>query len=99
MLGICLLGAINTVFIQYNLALESNATTDRGDSLKPVELTEIRRKAHVGQRDLATALGIPPQRLSDMERGYMSIPCGFDKRVRVTLERILHERLAMVRSN
>ena len=56
----------------------------------------LRRKVEVGQRDLAKKLGIAPQRLSDIERGYLPVPDGMERSVRSALRSILRERLAKV---
>ncbi len=61
-----------------------------------LEIVEARRTAGVAQRDLARALGLPPQRLSDIERGYIPMPNCFDKRVHEALKHVLNERLKMV---
>ena len=57
-------------------------------------VVEARRLAGVGQRDLAEFLGMSPQRLSDIERGHLPVPEGFDERVTSALEQILRDRLA-----
>ena len=59
-------------------------------------VAQTRRLAGVGQRQLAEALGISPQRLSDIEREYLPSPEGFNERVTSALERILRDRLAAV---
>ena len=61
-----------------------------------LEIVRARRDAGVDQRDLALALDLSSQRLSDMERGYVSIPRGFDKRVRAALRQVLREWLKTV---
>ena len=50
----------------------------------------------MGQHHLANALGIPRQRLSEMECGYASIPEGFEERVREALQQILQQRMNAV---
>lgn len=58
-----------------------------------IGIVEARRRAGVGQRELALALGTSPQRLSDIERGYTPVPDGFTARVRGALVGILRGRL------
>ena len=50
----------------------------------------------VGQHHLANALGIPRQRLSDLELGYTSFPEGFEQQVRHALQEILQQRMNAV---
>ena len=64
--------------------------------MKSLDILDLRRKADVGQRDLAMSLDIAPQRLSDMERGYAPIPQGFEERVREALQQILQLRMNAV---
>ena len=64
--------------------------------MKPLEIVEARRTAGVDQRELALALGISPQRLSDIERGYSPIPEEFKPRVSTALKGILKSRLDKV---
>ena len=64
--------------------------------MKPIELVLARRNAGVDQRELAIALGLSPQKLSDIERGYFPIPDGFEQRVHGALGSILEGRLAAV---
>ena len=58
---------------------------------------QARRVAGVGQRELAEALGLAPQRLSDLENGYSVPPTGWDRTVREALEGILRGRLRAIR--
>ena len=64
--------------------------------MKPLEIVEVRRSVGVGQRELALALGLSPQRLSDLERGYSPIPEEFKPRMRKALSSILKNRLDKV---
>ena len=64
--------------------------------MKGYEIVRVRRDAGVDQRDLALALDLSSQRLSDMERGYVPIPSGFDKKIRAALRQVLRERLKTV---
>lgn len=66
--------------------------------MKALEVVEIRREAGVDQRVLAGALDMLPQRLSDIERGYLTVPKGFEARVCDALRSILQERLETVGS-
>lgn len=48
------------------------------------------------QRHLAHILGLSPQRLSDMERGYTPVPDEFQTQLQDALRSILGQRLAAV---
>ena len=63
---------------------------------RSIDIVGLRRKADVGQRDLAMLLDIAPQRLSDLERGYAPIPQGFEQQVRQALQEILQQRMNAV---
>lgn len=65
-------------------------------SIQALKIVEIRRIAGVDQRQLAEALGLAPQRLSGIERGYLSSSPDFEVRVRKAIASILRRRLTAV---
>ena len=64
--------------------------------MKPDDIFLARRAVGIDQRELAIALGMQPQRLSDIERGYTAAPKGFQKKERTALKVILEKRLSAV---
>ena len=64
--------------------------------MKANEIFLARRAVGIDQRELAMALGMQPQRLSDIERGYTPAPKGFQRKVRTALKSILEKRLSAV---
>ena len=60
------------------------------------EITKARRQVGVDQRQLAHSLGLSPQRLSDIERGYIPVPDEFQTLLQNALRHILGERIAVV---
>ena len=56
-------------------------------------ITTLRKKTGVGQREQVEAVGLSPQRLSDIERGNVTPPAGFERDVADAVELILRDRL------
>lgn len=81
--------------IQVLVSTISDRIRGRSD-LKTLQIVEARKSVGVDQRSLAEALEMPAQRLSDIECGHVPIPENFGRRVRESLQEILHRRLNAV---
>lgn len=64
--------------------------------MEGIRIIAIRRRAGLRQRDVAEALGLAPERLSEMECGHRPIPSEFERKVHDAVSSILRNRLAAV---
>ena len=77
--------------------IRPNSTVRRA-TLNRIQLVETRKSVGVDQRALAEALGMLPQRLSDIECGHSPVPEGFGPLVRNALQDISRNRLKVLGS-